>query len=177
MEAGMTVAAPTVGAQRFPLTFWPFVGGLRRQHTSITESELVPIATSPAPPIDYQELRKRAALDWASNVIEPLRALPPNWDSYGADPVDGAVARLGIRLLAGLALERVSPPQAFPTADGGLSLEWHRPDLDFVISIARPDDEPPSAYFRAAAEEWEVNDILRVPDPRIGTVLSLLMEG
>jgi hypothetical protein len=116
-------------------------------------------------------------LEWGYEVIAPLRALPGSWDSYRAAPLNDAVADLGTNVFASLALLDVTPPQVFPTADGGLSLEWHRPDLDFVISLSPPWDEPPTAYFRTADQEWEASDIFRVPDPRFDVALSALREG
>ena len=54
-------------------------------------------------------------------------------------------------------------PQASPSPDGGVAIEWHRDDIDFIISIG-PRDEPPSAYFSGIGEEWEIDD-LRGPIP------------
>jgi hypothetical protein len=173
----MTVSAPTVSGPHLALNLGSIGGGFRRQRTSITEGDVVPVATGTDFTVDLGELRQRAALEWAADVMEPLRSLPPNWDSYGAEPMNTSVAGLGISLLAALALIDVAPPQAFPTADGGLSLEWHRANLDFVISLSPPDEEPPSAYFRTPSVQWEVDDILRAPDPRIDAALSALKEG
>lgn len=172
----MTVAALTMSGPQFVLNL-DSIGALRGQRTSITGGDVVPVATSPGFAFDFEELRQRAALEWAAVVMEPLRGLPPNWDSYGAEPMNPSVVGLGTSLLAALALVKVAPPQAFATADGGLSLEWHRPDLDFVISLSPPDEELPGAYFRTPAEQWEVTDFLRVPDPRLGSALSALREG
>ena len=61
------------------------------------------------------------------------------------------------------------------TADGGLSFEWHRHDLDFVVSVAPPGEEPPSAYFRAPGEEWEIED-LRGDDVRLMLAFEALGE-
>ena len=101
----------------------------------------------------YEEL---AAQQWARSVVEPLQNLRQNWDSYGAIPIDRSMAEIGVGALTWIALAGVPLPQTFPTADGGLSLEWHRPDLDFVIFLTPPNgNDPPSAYFRSASTEWE----------------------
>jgi hypothetical protein len=120
---------------------------------------------------EYEEF---AAQQWARSVIEPFANLRHNWDSYGAYPLDPDAAEIGVGVLAWIARAGVPLPQTFPTADGGLSLEWHRPSLDFVISLTPPDGkEPPSAYFRSATEEWEQDD-LRVLDGRLDAAMAVL---
>ena len=111
---------------------------------------------------------------WARSIVEPLRDLRQNWDSYGGNPVSSATAEIGVAALRWIAVARIPLPQTFPTADGGLSIEWHRSDLDLVISLTPPDgDEPPSAYFRSASDEWEIDD-LRVSDGRLDAAMAAL---
>jgi hypothetical protein len=117
--------------------------------------------------------RERAATRWALSVVEPLRELPVNWDSYGGFPVDDDAAEIGVSILTWIAMAALPLPQTFPTADGGLSVEWHRPDVDLVISLTAPDEDPPSAYYRSGDEEWEIED-LRVPDGRLDAALAAL---
>ncbi len=148
--------------------------GLRPGRTSISEGVVRTVSEPATATVDFDSLRTQAAVSWASMVIDPLLSLPANWDSYGSAPLDGTVAKFGKGLLAGLAVQGVASPQAFPTADGGLSLEWHRPELDFVISISPPGEEPSTAYFRSSTDEWEIDNI---HDPRIGAVLAALKEG
>src|SRR4051794_33032094 len=128
----MTVAAPTASSPALRLL--SSVGrGFRRERTLITQGDVIRVASPAESVVDVRDqLRQRAALEWAAEVMEPLRSLPPNWDSYGAEPLNSSVVGLGTSLLAALALKEVDPPETFPTADGGLSLEWHRVDLDFV---------------------------------------------
>lgn len=117
---------------------------------------------------------ERAAERWARSVVEPFRDLRQNWDSYGGHPVSSATAEIGVGALTWIAMAGVPLPQTFPTASGGLSVEWHRPDLDFVISLTPADGgEPPSAYFRSANDEWEIDD-LRVPDGRLDAAMAAL---
>lgn len=122
-----------------------------------------------------QESRARA-LDWARESIEPLRQLPGNWDSYGALPVHDVAAEITIGIAAGLAFAAVPSPQVFPTADGGLSLEWHRPNFDFVITVPPPEDGQPSAYLFSPDDEWTIPD-LQTPDPRFASAIAALQAG
>jgi hypothetical protein len=117
---------------------------------------------------------EHAAERWARSVVEPFRDLRQNWDSYGGYPLSSVTAEIGVGALTWIAMAGVPLPQTFPTGAGGLSVEWHRPDLDFVISLTPPDgDDPPSAYFRYANDEWEIDD-LRVPDDRLGAAMAAL---
>jgi hypothetical protein len=170
----------TVAARPFGTSWLTDVGqswpGSPGDSTSITEGEVVPVPTG-LEPVDLDHPRTRAAFSWAQAVIDPIRLLPPGWDSHSAAPLDSWVGRFGIGLLATLAIQRVNPPQVFPTADGGLSLEWHRPDIDLVIYLSPPTEEPSSAFLRWNGSEWEVPDLFGAPDPRVNEVLSALRAG
>lgn len=150
----------------------PWSGG-GRQRVAMSEDDIRPVSAPLEVDIEYLMDTRRAARTWATLAIEPLRNLTPNWDSYGSLPLDPFVADLGIQLLVDLAMAEVPAPQTFPTPDGGLSLEWHRPELDFVISLAPPGEEPPSAFFRARDEEWEIADLTE-SDGRFNAAIAAL---
>lgn len=99
------------------------------------------------------------ASSWVAAHLEPLRSLPPNWDSYGAVPVERRASDTAQRLVTQLLLQDVTPPQFFPTPDGGLSIEWHEPEGEFSIAIppGAKDVGAASVYFvdEAAGIEWE----------------------
>jgi hypothetical protein len=148
--------------------------GLRRMDRRMMSDEDVwPVSdTSLSSFADSDE--EHAAERWARSVVEPFRDLRQNWDSYGGYPVSSATAEIGVGVLTWIALLGVSLPQTFPTSDGGLSIEWHRPDLDFVISLPPPDvGVPPTAYFRLGHDESEMDD-LRVPDGRLEAAMAAL---
>jgi hypothetical protein len=171
MEKGMTLAAPrhllTGNDLRLTPIPDPVPYGAR-----MTDVEVRPVAQPTT--YDFADDRDEfdAALRWAHRVIDPFRDLPPNWDSYGGSPIDNDAAEYAGRLLAAIVVARVRPPQAAPTSDGGVSFEWHRQDVDFVITISP--DEPSTASFRSGPHAWEIDDFT---DPRFSDALSALSLG
>ena len=59
----------------------------------------------------------------ASNVLQYLRELEPNWDSYGARVIDFGIISLAEYVLSVLTLE-LYPEYIAPLASGGLQFEW-----------------------------------------------------
>jgi hypothetical protein len=95
-----------------------------------------------------------------------------NWDSYGGLPSDDGAVEIAIGIVAGLAISKVATPSIIPTADGGISLEWHDPNRDFVITVPPLGEGDPSAYFwNAAGEEWTISSLM-VLDPRFSKAVS-----
>jgi hypothetical protein len=136
---------------------------------SMSDADVRPVS----PPTSYDlasDNGEAAALRWAHRVVDQFQYLPPNWDSYGGVAVDEETADFAARLLAFLVIERVSPPQAFPTSDGGVSFEWHWPHLDSVMSVSPPGDRF-SAFFKSEADQWEIDDL---GDPRLWEAISAL---
>lgn len=122
-------------------------------------------------PLEHDPYRR--AYSWATMLVEQFRDLPQGWDSYGAEPVDPGAADLAVQVLAGLlAIPGLTPPQAAPSPDGGVSIEWHLRNVDFVISIG-PGDVPPSAFFADSHGEWEIEDLRRADD-RLSLAINAL---
>jgi hypothetical protein len=144
----------------------------RMDRRMMSDEDVMPVSEGISSFSDRDE--ERAAERWARSVVDPFRDLRENWDSYGGLPVSRATADIGVAALTWIALAGLPLPQTFPTAAGGMSIEWHRSDLDFVISLTpREGGEPPSAYFRSGNNEWEMDD-LRVPDGRLDAAMSAL---
>ncbi len=55
------------------------------------------------------------------NTWEDLENLEEDWDSYKANPITPEAIKMGKRIEQLL----LRPIQFFPTADGGVSFEWH----------------------------------------------------
>jgi hypothetical protein len=90
--------------------------------------------------------------DVAMRSIAPLLALPPNWDSYGGQPIDPKAAMGALQLLMAAMKEDKPMPQFVPVSNGGVMLEWHTMNGDLEIEVM------PSGYIRAVfddAAEWE----------------------
>lgn len=78
-----------------------------------------------------------AAID-AIAAICKLGELSPNWDSYGALPIDRQCLVTAILLWLTSARPQTPPPAVVPTIRGGVQLEWHRGGIDLEIEIRSP---------------------------------------
>jgi hypothetical protein len=104
-----------------------------------------------------------AAFDGTGTVrrlLAPVAMLDPGWDSYGGAAIDEMVLNRAEAFLVPLADAGDPLPRVFPTAQGGLELEWRRPEhelsLEFkpVLGFQSPGV---TVYARDEAkdEEWE----------------------
>jgi hypothetical protein len=94
------------------------------------------------------EVTDRAALPATGSVpgwlaeteqaIQELLRLPPNWNSYGAQPIRPDVVRAAKDLLPGIVQKQTPQPNVVPTVRGGVQLEWHLGDIDLEIEIDAP---------------------------------------
>lgn len=79
---------------------------------------------------------------WLNDVLERtnnLLRLQPNWDSYGAKPIDIQSAVTSLQILASAALaENAGAPQIVPTPQGGVQLEWHGANSDLELCVELP---------------------------------------
>jgi hypothetical protein len=63
--------------------------------------------------------------------------LKRGWNSYGAQPVDAAVAQFVTALLHLLDLKNFRQPTITPTARGGITLEWNKGNEGVEVSVER----------------------------------------
>lgn len=73
------------------------------------------------------------------NALDALAKLPPNWNGYGAEPIDRrTLAAVRDSLLA--APPDIAPaPQIVPMTRGRVQLEWHRADRSLELEFETPD--------------------------------------
>lgn len=99
--------------------------------------------------------------NWVRPTVEGvgrIMQLPPNWDSYGAQPVQSVLVGKALEILPRVMLEDSPPPSIVPLTDGGLQMEWHLKGRDLEIVVAA--DESPTYYYRdpeASPEEGSVS--------------------
>lgn len=87
------------------------------------------ISFDPAPPRWFLPLLDK---------ICALGNLPPNWDSYGAKPIDREAAIAAVEIIL-RAMESGDPhPAIVPTNRGGILLEWHEGGVDLEVDIRSP---------------------------------------
>jgi hypothetical protein len=89
--------------------------------------------------------------DWVQPTVEGLvriMRLPPDWDSYGARPVQSVLVERAVEILSRVMEENSPPPSIVPLCDGGLQMEWHLRNQDIEIAVAS--DEPPTYYYQSS---------------------------
>jgi hypothetical protein len=65
-------------------------------------------------------------LDTAEKTLNRFAKLEPNWDGYGARPINPAVIQEARDLIARIADHINEAPVIVPTPRGSIQLEWHR---------------------------------------------------
>ena len=136
------------------------------ESASLTEKEYIPVppySEEGGAVTDYQgEVRLtlpqvRRVPDWVGPTVESfvrIMQLPPNWDSYGAEPIPSAVIERAVEVLSHVMEDNSPHPSIVALSEGGLQMEWHLRDQDVEIVVST--DEPPSFYYRdqeGSAEE------------------------
>lgn len=98
---------------------------------------------------------------WLRPVVKRLQRLlelPTGWDSYGAAPIQGSVALRAVVFLAGLD-PTTGSPEIYPTASGGLQLEWDSPEGSLEIAL-NPDDRLSFfAVFSGDGTEYDAENL------------------
>jgi hypothetical protein len=94
---------------------------------------------------------------WLGRVkqrIKDMAALPRDWDSYGADPVDSRIPEIASALVEWFAVDNVPPPDVFATSEGGVQIEWHIRRVNVEIHISA--SEGTAIYFHDlnGSEPW-----------------------
>lgn len=74
----------------------------------------------------------------ALKSVANLLSLQPNWDSYGALPIDPKCAGLALSILTQLMEDQTPPPTIVPTVSGGVQLEWHMKGIDLEVEVSSP---------------------------------------
>ena len=98
--------------------------------------------------------------NWLTDVIQGMNrvaALNPNWDSYGARPVNQRTLEYAFEVIMKFQGENptLRVPQIGATVTGGVEFEWHGGGRDLEIQIEAP--YRISAFFEDehTSEDWE----------------------
>jgi hypothetical protein len=92
----------------------------------------------------------------ASKLVELLK-LPPNWDSYGARPIDPIHVRAALQVLLRIMGDETPMPFVVPTNRGGIQMEWHVHGLDLEIETVSAQRIRVSFEDEMSSEEWEAD--------------------
>lgn len=133
--------------------------------------ERIPLTSAPASPSAIRKWRFGAfVVEWRElggappTWFEPLMrgfaevlSLSPNWNSYGARPIDRVLVNRAIDavFLYGILGPSMRSPQVVPLASGGVELAWRRDAEE--LEIVFDQDEPDGFYYfnRNSGEEIE----------------------
>lgn len=81
----------------------------------------------------WGEGQSPAWLELTASTLTDFLWLEPNWDSYGALPIDPQQAMAALELLRRIMRNDTPSPQLVPTNRGGIQVEWHRSAIDIEI--------------------------------------------
>jgi len=93
-----------------------------------------------------------------------LGDLPPDWNSYGAKPVDPETAAHAVTLLLEILSERDPRPTVVPTSRGGLLIEWHEGGIDLEVDVRSPSSIHVAFEDGGREEEFENAELELVQD-------------
>lgn len=99
-------------------------------------------ATTFAPQMAKVSMFSFKVPEWLQQALEKINdllRLPPNWDSYGAKPINIQSALASLKILASAGLDDDAlAPQLVPTPRGGVQLEWHGAHSDLELCVELP---------------------------------------
>ena len=85
---------------------------------------------------------KEYGQDWASDQLDEIGKLGPDWDSYGGEPPSPLAIAIAFHLLrfvyetfGNLAYEQSQPQIISPRADGGIQIEWGIPPVEIAVHV------------------------------------------
>jgi hypothetical protein len=88
------------------------------------------VRTASAPLLD-----KEATL----RALAEFRALPPNWNGYGAIPVDHQIIQAAADFILALPSDLAATPKVVPMTRGRLQFEWHRGNRSLELEFESSD--------------------------------------
>ena len=91
-------------------------------------------------PIPTHDTSSKSWMQWASNRLEAIAKLEPDWNSYGANrPSPRAIANASILLqtvydtFGSWVREQSQPQVVAPRADGGIQIGWGRRPIEIAV--------------------------------------------
>jgi hypothetical protein len=70
--------------------------------------------------------------------IDRLATLEPNWDSYGAPPVDRKILQAARQFISRLESHTVVEPRVVPLSSGAIQFEWHKGQRILELEVVDP---------------------------------------
>lgn len=126
-----------------------------------TDELVVSLGDSPAP--------------WLQSVfdsIQPLMRLGPNWDSYGAPPIDPVRVFRAVQLLISIMQQDTPAPAIVPTSSGGVQMEWHMRDMDIEVAVESANRFWAFMNDHRTGTQWDIE----FAPPRLGRLRDAIKE-
>jgi hypothetical protein len=102
--------------------------------------------------------------------IESLRTLAPNWDGYGALPIDAAVIDAAKTFIGNLPDDLAFRPHVAPLSNGTLQMEWENVPKSLELEFVSPHS---IRYLQWHPEEG-LEEVGRFPVRDIETAADLI---
>ena len=90
--------------------------------------------------------------DLAGEVVG-LMSLPPDWDSYGGNPLDLAVAEAALNTIVRILKPGLPRPVVFPESAGGVGFEFQTPSAELSLIVHGPNEV--SFHYEHLAQGYE----------------------
>jgi len=120
----------------------PFTTGTSNAQSSrpATETAAPKTRVATPKPIPTHDTSSKSWMQWASNRLEAIAKLEPDWNSYGANrPSPRAIANASILLqtvydtFGSWVREQSQPQIVAPRADGGIQIGWGRRPIEIAV--------------------------------------------
>jgi len=99
------------------------------------------------PTLSAVRARRMLWLEEAADDLWQLLQLKRGWDTYGAVPLSGEVAKAVIRILRRLEEDGAPRPALVPTPSGGVQLEWFGNGVELQLEV-QPPARPVKMFYR-----------------------------
>lgn len=120
-------------------------------------------------------LTGRRWIEAVNSQLETLALLDEDWDTYGSPPPAPSALGLAEALLREVRLLDLPVPRLRGTSDGGVSIEWFSPAIEFAVEI---DPECVVTVFLRDRSTGETSEGALAEEPGIvATAFKLLHLG
>lgn len=119
----------------------------------------------------------RGWMQWASERLDEIAKLGPDWDSYGADPPSPLAIAIAYELLlivdinfGRVAYEQSQPQVVAPRADGGIQIEWGTRPIEIAVHA----DPTGALGYLFKDQQGSVPTYEEVPSASLDKIIQLI---
>ncbi len=118
-------------------------------------------------------------MQWASDQLDDIAKLGPDWDSYGGDPPSPLAIATASKLLqtvheifGKLAQEQSQPQVVAPRADGGIQIEWGTQPVEIAVHT----DPSGALGYLYIDQQDSIRTSEEVPSASLEKILQLIAK-